>query len=177
MRDQLRNRGSGLLQPRSSIGLAMATLLAALLLASCSASGGRPSGSRSATQVESPVVGTWQMTVSKDDLKGIGISDPGTLNENAGRFTRSFLADGTWTSAQESLDSSPIHNPAWRGTYTVEGDEIRVQIEFPTEYQGDLERYRWTVGGGELQLTMIEPTDDPIARLLTEAHPWTRTTP
>ena len=53
---------------------------------------------------------------------------------------------------------------------------MRVQIEFPTEYQG-MERYRWTVEGSELRLTMLEPTDDPIARLGAEAHPWTRTGP
>ena len=117
------------------------------------------------------------MSVTKEDLQGIGISNPGALNENSGRFTRTFLADGTWTSAQESLDASPVRNPVWRGTYSVDGDEMRVQIDYPTEYAGDLERYRWAVDGNELKLTMLEPTDDPIARLLTEAHAWTRTTP
>jgi hypothetical protein len=172
---QLQAQGRGSIWPGALTRLAVATLIAALVVAACGASGGGPSGSRGA-QVESPLVGTWQMTVSRDDLQGAGISDPGLLNENAGRFTRTFRADGTWTSAQESLDGSPIHNPAWRGTYTIEGDEMRVQIEFPTEYQG-MERYRWTIQESELRLTMLEPTDDPIARLGAEAHPWTRTAP
>jgi hypothetical protein len=125
----------------------------------------------------SGLVGTWQMTVTKEDLQAGGISDPGSLNENSGRFTRTFRADGTWASAQESLDGSPIFNPAWRGTYTVEGDELGVAIDFPTQYQGDRERYRWAIEGGELRLAMLEPSDDPVARLLAESHPWTRTSP
>lgn len=125
----------------------------------------------------SPLIGTWQMTVTKDDLRQAGFTDPGLLNENSGRFTRTFLADGTWTSAQESLDGSQVINPVWRGSYTIDGDEMQAQIDFPMAYQGDRERYRWTVANGELRLTMLEPTDDPIARLLTEAHPWTRTGP
>jgi len=125
---------------------------------------------------ESAVVGTWQSTITKDDLRSAGISDPGLLNENAGRFTRSFLADGTWAMAQESLDASPIHNPAGRGTYTVEGNELRLKIEFPTDLQGVIERYRWSLDGKELRLTMLEP-DDQLARIGAETHPWTRTGP
>ena len=157
-------------------GLAVA-LLVTVVVAGCSALDGAPSGSHPATQGGSPLVGTWQTTLTKDDLKGGGISDPGLLNENAGRFTRTFLADGTWTSAQESLDGSSIHNPVWRGPYTVEGDEIRLQIDFPSEYQGETERYRWVIDGNELRMTMLEPSDDPLARLINERHPWTRTTP
>ncbi|MEZ0241548.1 MAG: hypothetical protein ACAH65_12200 [Chloroflexota bacterium] len=125
----------------------------------------------------SGLLGTWQMTLTKEDLQRGGVSELGMLNENSGRFTRTYLADGTWTSAQESLDGSPIFNPVWRGSYTVEGDELRVVIDFPTEYQGDRERYRWAVDGGELLLTMLEPTDDLVARLGAESHPWTRTSP
>lgn len=169
MTDQLRARSG-------ATGFAVACLLA-IVVAACSTAGGARSGSSAGNQGGSPLVGTWQTTVTKDDLKGGGISDPGLLNENAGRFTRTFLADGTWTSAQESLDGSTIHNPVWRGAYTVAGDEVRLQIDFPSEYQGEAERYRWVVDGTELRVTMLEPTDDPLARLINESHPWTRTTP
>jgi hypothetical protein len=154
------------------------TLLVAVLLLGCSSLVGGPGGSHGATPPPGVgIVGTWQTTITKDDLRRAGISDPGLLNENAGRFTRTFLADGTWTIAQESLDASPIHNPVWRGTYAIEGDEIRVLIEFPPEGAGDTERYRWAVDGNELRLTLLEPTDDPLARVGTESHPWTRTNP
>jgi hypothetical protein len=125
----------------------------------------------------SELVGTWQATVTREDLQAGGVSEAGLLNENSGRFTRSFGADGTWTAAQESLDGSPIHNPVFRGSYTVEGAEFRSHIDFPPEYQGNDERYGWAVHGSELRLTLVEPTDDVLARLVTESHPWTRTSP
>ncbi|HYN70201.1 MAG TPA: hypothetical protein VEX41_08325 [Candidatus Eisenbacteria bacterium] len=124
----------------------------------------------------SGLVGTWQATVTREDLQRGGVADPGLLNENAGRFTRGFAAGGTWTMAQESLDGSPIRNPVFRGSYAVEGNEIAVHVDFPTEYQGD-ERYGWAVDGSELRLTLVEPADDVLNRLVTESHPWTRTSP
>jgi len=122
------------------------------------------------------LLGTWQVTITKDDLRAAGFTDPGLLNENAGRFTTTYAADGTWSTAQVSLDSSPVVNPVFRGTWTATADTLEIHVAFPEPYAGDVTTYGWTRDGNELRLTLIGP-DDPIGKVITEAHPWQATTP
>jgi hypothetical protein len=122
------------------------------------------------------LLGTWETTITKDDLRAAGVTDPGLLNENAGRFTATYAADGTWSTAQVSLDGSPVFNPVFRGTWTATADTLEIHVAFPEPYAGDVTTYGWTRDGNELRLTLIGP-EDPIGKVITEAHPWGRAGP
>ena len=163
---------------------ACAILAGAFLIIGCSAgprSSPAPSGasvapSQSAIGVPAPsgfpLIGSWTTSITKDDLRAAGITDPGLLNENSGRFVWTFAQDGTWTSVQQSLDGSPIRAPVFRGHYTVDGPILVAVTEFPPEYRDAGLRYRWALANGQVRFELLNPPD-PIAPVIVSAHPWT----
>ena len=163
---------------------ACAILAGAFLITGCStappsspaASGASVAPSQSAIGVPAPsgfpLIGSWTTSITKDDLRAAGITDPGLLNENSGRFVWTFAQDGTWTSVQQSLDGSPIRAPVYRGHYTVDGPILVAVTEFPPEYRDAGLRYRWALANGQVRFELLNPPD-PIAPVIVSAHPWT----
>jgi hypothetical protein len=163
--------------------LAGSILACFLLVAGCSGSGasqapaaasGAPSRSAIGVPAPSgfPLIGSWTTSITKDDLRAAGITDPGLLNENSGRFVWTFAQDGTWTNVQQSLDGSPIRAPVFRGHYTVDGPILVAVTEFPPEYRDAGLRYRWALDNGQVRFELLNPPD-PIAPVIASAHPWT----
>src|SRR3989442_1443722 len=82
-----------------------AILTGALVMAGCStgtasppapaATSVAPSQSALGAPVPSgfPLIGSWMTAITKDDLRAAGITDPGLLNENSGRFIWTFAQD------------------------------------------------------------------------------------
>ena len=120
-----------------------------------------------------PILGTWETTITRADLESAGITDPGTLNENAGRFTWSFDPDGTWRTVQVSLDDAPVLNPVFSGTFVADGDSaLLVTTTFPEAYRDSGLRYTWRVAlDGSVTFGVPNPPD-PVLRAVVEAHPW-----
>lgn len=156
--------------------LAFAATLA-VMAGACSTGATVTPGSSSlpGTGGASPLVGAWVTTVTREDLTAAGITDPGALNENSGRFTTTYGADGTWTSVQESIDGAPINSPVFRGTYTIDGSSLVMKTEFPAQYQDAGLHYTWTLDGTALRLDLLDPPD-ALLPVIVEAHPWTRAT-
>jgi len=147
-------------------------LVAAMLLAIVQACGGS-AGTMSPTVPPLPEdfpLGAWTVTITEDDLRDAGITDPGMLAENTGVFTKTYAADGTWTVAQET--DAPIRWPVFRGTYqAIAPNEIEEVTSFPEDYAGDVVRFRWAREGQNVRFTVVDPPD-PILPILTETHPW-----
>ena len=120
-----------------------------------------------------PLVGTWTTSVTKADIAAGGITDPAAQNENSGQFSWTFGADGSWTAVQQSLDGSPITNPVFRGTYTVDGDKLVMATEFPTDYRDNGLHYTWSIAGDAATFDVLDPPDS-LLPLVVESHPWTR---
>src|SRR5215213_4619842 len=120
-----------------------------------------------------PLVGTWTVDITKADLEAAGVTDPGLRNENSGRFTWTFAADGTWTSVQESLDGSAIMSPVYRGTYAADRGAMTVRTDFPEQYRDDGLHYTWTIDGDGVRLDVLDPPD-PVLPLIVETKPWRR---
>jgi hypothetical protein len=158
------------MRPTSLTWLAPAVV--ALLFGAC---GGRIATASPGPGVpgDLPLVGTWVTTITKADLTAAGVTDPGLQNENSGRFTWTFVADGTWTSVQQSLDSAPLNSPISRGTYTVSGGTFVAVTLFPEEYRDKGLHYTWSVDGAGLHLDVLDPPD-PMLPVVVETHPWTR---
>jgi hypothetical protein len=164
-------------RPRQ-IDLAATILGAALALAACGGQAASTPGLSAATGTGAslagrPLVGTWTTTVTKEDLAAGGITDPALQNENSGHFSWTFGADGTWTAVQQSLDGSPITNPVFRGTYTVDGDGLVMTTTFPTDYRDNGLHYTWAIAGNAIRFDILD-APDPLLPLVVEAHPWTR---
>ena len=161
---------------RAAAGIAALTVLGGL--AACTATGGTPgpgtAGAPTAGASGAPasaIVGSWTSTISKADLADAGIADPNVQNENSGRFTTTFGADGDWTTVQAATDGSPINNPVFRGTYTVEGSSLVMTTTFPAEYVDKGLHYTWSVDADGLHLDLLDPPD-PILPVVVESHPW-----
>jgi hypothetical protein len=155
---------------------AFAGLALALTLAACGGAASAPPGTAGPTGAPAsgtPLLGAWVTEISKADFTAAGLTDPGMQNENSGRFTWTFGADGTWTQVQESLDGSPIMTPIFKGTYTVEGDALLVTTTFPEQYADDGLRYTWALAGDALTLQLHNPPD-PLLPVVVESHPWSR---
>jgi hypothetical protein len=170
------------------MGTAFALLLAAIALA-CSSGAATSAPLGSATSTESPAgsaielpagfpIGTWTTTITAEDLlaidpadlAAIGMSEQDLVKENAGRFSTTFAADGTWSTLQES--DQPVKWPVFRGTFTPVGADAFDQVTtFPPDFAGDVVRFNWRIDDGLLYLTVPEPLD-PIMPIVTEAHPW-----
>jgi hypothetical protein len=155
--------------PLTVVRRAVAIVVVTLSMAGCSAAASStplPSGSSGL-----PLIGSWTTTITKDDLRAAGITDPGLLNENSGRFIWTFLPDRTWTVVQQSLDGSPVRQPVFRGHFTLDGPILVAVTEFPAEFRDNGLRYRWTLANGEVRFELLNPPD-PIASIVVGTHPW-----
>jgi hypothetical protein len=169
------------MQRSRRVDVATTIVAAALALAACGGGAASTPGTSAATAntttgatlAGNPLVGAWTTAVTKQDLEGGGITDPAARNENSGRFTWTFGPDGTWTAVQESLDGSPINNPIFRGTFTVDGSSLVMTTVFPAEYRDEGLHYTWSIAGDALTLDVLDPPD-PILPLVVESHPWIR---
>ncbi len=159
---------------------AMALVVLAISVAACgtpaaSSPSATTAGGASANAIPSdfPLIGTWVTSITKDELAAAGIADPRGQSENAGRFTWTFSADGTWTQVQESLDGSPINSPVFRGTYAVIDNELVATTQFPEQYADSGLRYTWTLDGDAVTFDLLNPPDD-ILPLIIETNLWMR---
>ncbi len=166
---------------RTVAGLALGVSLAVAACSGSSTAAPRPTGAASNPSATpgpaasgSELVGAWATTITKADLEAAGITDPGAQNENSGRFVFTFGPDGTWTQVQESLDGSPVMNPVFRGTYTVDGSSFVATTTFPAEYADAGLHFTWAMAGADLQLDLLDPPDE-LLPVIMETHPWTRT--
>lgn len=148
-----------------------------IIIAGCSALPGGQSpvlqASTAPPAVEVPSgfpIGAWTTTITEDDLLEAGISG-GEIGENAGVFTTTLAADGTWTTAQES--DVTVRWPVFRGTWTVTGpDTFSQRTDFPADFAGDVVHFRWEIVDGNLVLEVLDPPDH-VLPIVTETHPWT----
>lgn len=155
-------------------------VLGALTVAGCAGQPGAasapPSAAPAATTEAGATgvvpVGTWTMTLTEEDLRAAGFTDPGAAAENTGTFTFTIAPDGTWTIAQAA--SQPVKWPVFRGSYTVTGeDTVEMLTTFPPEYAGDLVSMRLSEGSDGLTVKVLSP-DDPLLRVNFESHVWER---
>jgi hypothetical protein len=170
---------AGLARFTRSTRTAAAILVSAGILAACTggtapatdAPSGAPAGSVATIELPADFpLGAWTSTITEADLEAAGISDPNVLQENAGTFTTTFAADGTWSTVMDTTE--PIRWPVFRGTFTPIADGEMEQITtFPPEYAGDVVRFTWRMDGDDLVLGVPEPPD-PILPIVTETHPW-----
>lgn len=156
------------------VGLAVALLVGACVPAATpNVAVTGPVSTRVAIPAGLPVLGTWVTTISRADLESVGVVDPGTLNENTGRFTWSLDPDGTWRTVQESLDDAPVLNPVFSGTFVVEGDGVLlVTTTFPEAYRDAGLRYTWRVAPDGSVVFGVPNPPDPVLRAVVETHPW-----
>jgi hypothetical protein len=162
---------------RRSMQRNLAALSITIALAACAGPSGSPAPASSpaggSAGSPSGLVGSWTTTVTKADLAAAGIADPNAQDENSGRFNWLFGADGTWTQVQESIDGSPINNPVFRGTYTVDGSTLVVTTTFPPEYADAGLHFTWRIDGAGLHVDVLDPPDS-LMPVVVETHPWSR---
>jgi hypothetical protein len=162
------------MRPLLALGVAVALLVGACKPAATTEVGTTgPVSTRVAIPSGLPVLGTWATTITRADLESAGITDPGMLNENTGRFTWSLDSDGTWRTVQVSLDDAPVLTPVFSGTFAVDGDAaVLVTTTFPEAYRDSGLRYTWQVNpDGSVTFRVPEPPD-PVLRAVVETHPW-----
>jgi hypothetical protein len=115
-------------------------------------------------------LGSWTTTITEGDLRAGGVTGTGELSENAGTFTMTLDAGGTWTATQDT--DVPIRWPVFRGTYTVTGPTtFQQRTDFPPDFAGDLVDFEWRVDDGTLLLEVPNPPD-PLLPIVVETHPW-----
>ncbi len=115
-------------------------------------------------------IGTWVVTITEQDLRDAGITDPQLLRENTGTFTKTYAADGTFTVVQEA--PTPIRWPVFRGTYTPVGaDGTEERTTFPSEYVGEVLHYTWKHEGDGIRFTVLD-AQDVVLPFTTGAHVW-----
>jgi hypothetical protein len=121
-----------------------------------------------------PLTGAWTTTITREDLRAGGVTEPGLLNENSGRYTWVFEADGTWRTVSESLDGATIMNPVFAGTYVVEDGVVIATTDFPDIYRDEGLRYRFELNAdGSVRFDLRQPPD-PSLPIIVETHPWQR---
>ncbi len=155
-----------------------ASMTAAIAIGCSNAPGASPavpsdvaSTSSSAAIPEGFPIGSWTTTLTEADLRAGGITHEGELVENAGVFTMTLAADGTWTVAQET--DAPIRWPVFRGTWTSTGpDSFNQRTEFPADFAGDMVDFTWRIEDGGLVLKVVNPPDH-VLPVIMETHSWT----
>ena len=167
---------------RAASATAAATLIAlAFVLGGCgplAAGVASPTaqGTPLASGVAAPLVGAWVTEVTRDDLRAGGITAEGMLDENSGKFTTTYSADGTWRSIQESLDGAPVSLPVFEGTWETSGDKLIQVTMSPEQFVGERVEFTWRIEDGLLHLDVANPPDE-ILPIVIGAHPWTPATP
>lgn len=161
------------------VPLSLGLVVVVIALAGCGQPGASPIPSTPigatppASLAGHPLIGMWTVDVTEADLAAGGIADPGGQNENSGRFTWTFAADGTWTQVQQRLDGAPINSPVFQGTFVVDGEQLIATTEFPEQYRDSGLHYTWAVDGDEARFDLLDPPDQ-VLPLIVETHPWRR---
>lgn len=157
----------------ATLGIALTLFVAAC--AQTSTATDEPGGSsRGSVAAPSgfPLVGSWTSTITSEDLKAAGFTDPGAVQENTGRFTWTFEADGTWRQTQVSLTDAPVLNPVFSGTFSVADAVLIVSTAFPEQYRDEGLHYTWQIAAdGSVSFRLQDPPD-PMLPAIVEAHPW-----
>jgi len=122
-------------------------------------------------------LGTYETTITRDDVKNAGFPSDHDMNENAGMFTLDVNADGSWRLVQTS--NVPLENPVFDGTFAVSGDQIAFTTLEPTEFHGEVDMLSWKLSGSMLLLGWAGPSQgltdvQVLSRLLWTKHPWVR---
>jgi hypothetical protein len=129
---------------------------------------GSTRASPTASAVAGPA-GRWTTTVTEDDLRDAGVTDPALIAAHAGSYRLVLVTDGTWTRIHEP--SASAGSSVWRGTWTAAPDRIRLITAGPAERRGEVLDATWRVREGRLVLRVDEAPADVI-RAAVEAHPW-----
>jgi hypothetical protein len=147
-------------------GILGAAILA--FVAACSGSGASPAPSPSATG--GAPLGTWKVTITEADFERAGLTNPGANDENAGTFTFTINADGTFTETQQA--DHPVKWPVFRGEWTAQGtDQLQLRTTFPADFVGETIVITWETASDGLHLRLVSP-DEPYLRAHFETHPW-----
>lgn len=126
--------------------------------------------SAASSSIPEAIVGAWVTTITEDDLRAGGVTGAGELGENTGTTTLTILADGTWSTSQES--DVPLRWPVFKGTLEATGpNAFRQTTTFPADYAGDVVDFTWSIEGDALVLRVVNPPDH-ILPILMETHPW-----
>lgn len=143
----------------------VACVQAMLLLSACSTSDDEPSTTSAKPGAE--LVDSWVTTVTKDDLRRVVPDFPREhLCDNAGRFTWTFNADGTFDIDQTPLPDCPEPEVTHiDDRWSVDGDEVT--------FTNEQEVYQWRVDGDRLTFKHVSGGCVPCKATNT-ATPWTR---
>ena len=151
---------------RVSLGLGLIVLVAGC--GAPSSTTGLP-GAAASPATAAPL-GSWTVTITEDDFRHAGLTDPGLLDENVGTLTLTFEDDGTWTAAMQS--SQPVKWPVHSGTWESGGPGIiGMRTSFPPDYAGDYVTVRWATEADGLHLGLVSPPD-PVLKVHLETRPW-----
>ena len=161
--------------------LVLAAAIAGLVTVGCSGgASSRPVASTEPGALRPPsgkvaipadIVGSWTTTITRDDLAAAGVTG-GEVDENAGVFTMTLGADGTWSTSQVS--DVPVRWPVFKGTLEATGPQsFRQTTTFPSDFAGDVVDFTWSMKDGALLIKVVNPPD-PILPIVTETHPWQR---
>lgn len=107
--------------------------------------------------------GAWTMTLYEADWIAAGFEPSELLNQNTGAFVIDFAPDGTWRSVQTSLIGVHLIEPVFSGTFTVSGDILRLETDFPEHYKAEgvnIDIIRWKLEGDALHLDRIDLGDE-----------------
>jgi len=149
-----------------TLGVAMVAVLA--VTAACSGPGATPVPSLSAAG--GAPLGTWTVTITKDDFERAGLTNPGANEENSGTFTFTINADRTFTETQQA--DHPVKWPVFRGEWTAQGaDQLQLRTTFPSDFVGETIVITWKTASDGLHLRLISP-DEAYLRAHFETHPW-----
>ena len=147
-------------------GLALAVITAIACTSPAATTSPETNGARASLPPGFPV-GSWTNTLTGDDLRAAGVSDPADLRQ-AGPQTLTFSADGTWTHVSPNARPDPV----FRGRIVVTGaDKFEMHTIFPTELVGEVVTIRWRVENGALLLDTLD-APHPVITAQMEAHPW-----
>ncbi len=121
---------------------------------------------------ESMINGIYEVTITQEDLRAAGVTEPAALAEHAGTYYWTF-ADGVW--AYEQVSDQPLENPNARGTYTIDGAQYTHNW---SDDAADVTTATVAVTS-ELALQFTDIADaDPAFQQISEAifglHPWVR---
>jgi TRAP-type C4-dicarboxylate transport system substrate-binding protein len=123
----------------------------------------------SQTLIESPIVGTWKTSYSKEEFQSSPfITDAGELNDEAnwGDFALTFATDGHVTLAGGNA-------AAWgstSGTYSIDGDRVVLMFDEGGN-RGEAFAGRWSVFRDTLTFERVPPDILPTGYLV---RAWTR---
>lgn len=158
-----------------SPSVARMLVLVAVIVAACggavtASAPSAPSSAPGSSLADHALLGSWKVTITEQDLRDAGITDPGLIAENVGTSTKTYSADGTWVAAV--VTPQPVRWPVFRGTWRVSGPaEVEETTTFPEDYAGDVVRFTWQAEGAGIRFDVVNPPD-PILPILTETHVW-----